>query len=182
MEIQGGCYDHQSTKQQWDNWSSSSQVRVQTMPQRENRSKNGRFGVIWLKIRWRVYAVQLLQISYRPTYTKQSRVTICKNYMLQVMWCLYCTVNLPLLPSSWFGATAKCSGKSTFLTTHRGTLPSSRVTWQADSDWALGNGAKQLLCWLLTWPQCTKTSGGVGWQPGNRWARVKGHWEANMAK
>ena len=52
--------------------------------------------------------------------------------------------------------------QSTFLTTHRGTLPSSCVTWQADTDWALGDGARQLHRWPPTWLRALKLLHGTG--------------------
>lgn len=50
--------------------------------------------------------------------------------------------------------------QGTFLTTHHGTLPSSRVTGQAGAEEALGDGAKQLHCWPLL-ALCTHTSAWV---------------------
>lgn len=50
--------------------------------------------------------------------------------------------------------------RGTFLTTHHGTLPLSCVTWQADAEEALGDGAKQLHCWPLL-ALCTHTSAWV---------------------
>lgn len=63
--------------------------------------------------------------------------------------------------------------QSTFLTTHRGTLPSSCVNWQADTDWALGDGARRLHRWPLTWLRALRLLHGSGDCNGARRGRVK---------
>lgn len=85
----------------------------------------------------------------------------CKESMwaalLQEMWPLAALrTRRPLLAHHLVPQPSAAATQSTFLTTHRGTLPSSCVTCQADSDWALGEGAKRLHRWPLLLARCTR--------------------------